>query len=39
MFGGSGIGLSLAKEIVEIHKGNIKIYSPDGNICIVLINL
>lgn len=34
-YSGSGIGLSLAKEIVEIHKGTMKINSPDGKEFIV----
>lgn len=36
---GSGVGLSLAKDIVEIHRGSMKIYSPDGNICVINIYL
>lgn len=36
---GSGVGLSLAKDIVEIHRGSMKIYSPDGEICIINIYL
>lgn len=36
---GSGVGLSLAKDIVEIHHGSMKIYSPDGEVCIININL
>ncbi len=36
---GSGIGLSLAKEIVEIHHGSMKISSPDGKVCIINITL
>lgn len=39
VFDGSGIGLSLAKEIVEIHRGNMKIYSPDGQLFVISINL
>ena len=35
---GSGIGLSLVKEIVEIHRGIMKIYSPDGKTYIININ-
>lgn len=36
---GTGIGLSLAKEIALIHKGNIKITSPDGKTCLVHITI
>lgn len=36
---GTGIGLSLAKEITLIHKGHIKIYSPDGKIYIIHITI
>lgn len=36
---GTGIGLSLAKEITLIHKGHLKIYSPDGKIYIIHITI
>ena len=36
---GTGIGLSLAKEITLMHKGSIKISSPDGQVCIVHITI
>lgn len=36
---GTGIGLSLAKEITLMHKGSIKISSPDGKVCIVHITI
>ena len=36
---GTGIGLSLALEIVLLHKGNMKIYSPDGKVCILYITI
>lgn len=36
---GSGVGLSLAKDIIEIHHGSMKIYSPDGEKCIINIYL
>lgn len=36
---GSGIGLSLANDIVHMHHGNMKIYSQDGLICTINITL
>ena len=37
--GGHGIGLSVAKAIVELHKGKITANSPDGNEIVFEITL
>jgi two-component system, OmpR family, sensor histidine kinase ArlS len=37
--GGSGLGLSIAKKIVDIHEGNVEVYSKPGNGTTISIQL
>lgn len=37
--GGYGLGLSIARSIVQAHKGKIRAESPDGNSLLVIISL